>query len=32
LVLALTDEDASGLADWCALVVPNRGVSTVLAY
>jgi hypothetical protein len=24
LVLALTNEDVSGLADWCALVVPNR--------
>jgi hypothetical protein len=32
LVLALTDSCASGLSDWCALVVPNRGVSTVLAY
>jgi hypothetical protein len=30
--LALVDEGASDLADWCALVVPNRGVSTVLSY
>jgi hypothetical protein len=32
MVLALTDEDALGLADWYVLVVPNRGVSTMLAY
>jgi hypothetical protein len=42
LALALTDSCASGLADWrstgaswlakAVLVVPNRGVSTVLSY
>jgi hypothetical protein len=30
--LALVDKGASGLADWRALVVLNRGVSTVLSY